>query len=239
MARAGKDISADYICSKMGCNKYALATPLKELVCNLFQISMEDLDKFKNEHWSIDAYELLTPVYDDTDYRRLNTTFRSILQRAGDSMKEFFGTHVFMSKLHEKIKDEGMIVISDVRRITEQEWLMSHRDTVFIKIERNTEKTQDSNHPTEVEVNELSWDYKVSNNGTIEELYEQLDLILSKCFTDSITTTGVEKGNGEQLSCPTIQQEEILSSNGMELTGIRDGQPKFKTNFTETYGRKN
>jgi len=176
--RSGKDTAADFICKRLNCKKFALASPLKELVCNLFQISMEELDKFKNEHWSIDAYELLTPVYDDGDYKRLNTTFRSILQRTGDSMKQFFGTHVFMSKLHEKIRDEDMVVISDVRLKEEQDWLMSHRDTVFIKIVRNTEKTADSNHRTETESNTLSWDYLVENNGTIEELYEKLAVII-------------------------------------------------------------
>lgn len=179
-SRSGKDSCADYLCSKLGCNKYALAAPLKELVCNLFQISIQDLDKFKNEHWSIDAYDILSTNYYESDYRRLDTTFRSILQRAGDSIKDFFGISVFLSKVHEKIKDEDLVVISDVRLKEEQAWLMSHRESIFIKVERPTPFTKDSLHRTETEADSLSWDYLIVNDGTLEDLYKQLDLIIKK-----------------------------------------------------------
>ena len=61
--RSGKDTIADYICQKKGCKKYALAKPLKDLVCNIFGITMEQLDRYKNEAWGFDAFFLLRVLF--------------------------------------------------------------------------------------------------------------------------------------------------------------------------------
>jgi len=177
--RVGKDLVADYICQKRGCKKYALAKPLKDLVCNIFGITMEQLDQYKNEAWGLDAYpiteDLIGRASDDID-----VSFRSILQRTGDSMKNFFGIDCYMKKFHEWFMNEDVAVISDVRLKEEQRWLTAHTSPVFIKVIRDNDEDTDSKHRTETESEALGYDIIIENNGTIEELYEKIDKILDQ-----------------------------------------------------------
>ena len=173
--RVGKDTVADYLCESLGCKKHALATPLKELVCNLFDISMVELDYLKNEEWNLQAS---TVSAEDELAHTLNfmeVSFRSILQRCGDSQKEFFGLDCYMRKLHDKLLHEDMIVVSDVRLVEEQIWLMNNTNVTFVKIVRNVKQDKDSTHRTELEVCKLGYDHSIENNGTFEELYAKVD----------------------------------------------------------------
>ncbi len=175
--RVGKDTTADFICKKLGCKKHALATPLKELVCNLFGVSMEQLDEYKNEGWRLEA---VTEDNKRNDWytNKLNISFRSILQRCGDSQKDFFGLDCYMRKFHEKLLYQEVIVVPDVRLKEEQKWLMAHTDVTFIKVTREVETDVDSAHRTESEVDELGYDVEIENNGTLEELYAKIDDIV-------------------------------------------------------------
>ena len=178
--RAGKDTCADYICKKLKCKKHPLAKPLKELVCNMFGITMLQLDEYKNEHWDFSASWLLPSGEpgEVADFKALTISFRSILQTCGDSQKEFFGLDCYMRKLHEKLLHEDVIVIPDVRLLEEQKWLLNNTNPTFIKVVRDVEKDNDSEHRTESEVDKLGYDVLVENNGTIDELYEKIDKIL-------------------------------------------------------------
>lgn len=171
--RVGKDTAADYISEKLYCPKYALATPLKELVCNLFSIEMEELDRYKNEEWDLVAAN-------SNGRQNLQTSFRSILQRCGDSQKNFFGLDCYMHKLHEKMLGDNVVVVSDVRLEEEQKWLTVNTDPIFIKIVRDVEQDVDSTHRTETEADSLGYDVLIENNGTIEELYEKLDKVIER-----------------------------------------------------------
>lgn len=175
--RCGKDTAADYICEKLNCKKHALATPLKELVCSLFQIDMEQLDEYKNEAWTLKAQKTNKEDYSVWE-NTLNVSFRSILQICGDSQKAFFGIDCYMRKLHEKLIHEDTVVVPDVRLVEEQKWLMNNTNVTFIKIVRNVKLDNDSTHRTEIEVDKLGYDVLIDNNGTIEELYRQLDNVI-------------------------------------------------------------
>ena len=177
--RAGKDVVADYICERTGGMKFPLAEPLKKLVCNLFGITMGELDQYKNEHWKMYAFSdnQTTNLEKRND---LEISFRSVLQKTGDSMKDFFGLDCYMKKLHENILryNRDVSVIPDVRLLEEQRWLTVHTNPIFIKVVREIEEDKDSTHRTETETEELGHDAIIENNGTIEELYAKIDLIL-------------------------------------------------------------
>jgi LPS sulfotransferase NodH len=145
---------------------------------------MEQLDQYKNEHWELTASgpeefkvkhgaPISSPVAES-----LSVSFRSILQRCGDSQKGFFGLGVYMQKLQEKMMHERVAVVSDVRLAEEQKWLMAHTDVIFIKVTRDVKTDQDSAHRTETEVDELDYDVLIENNGTLEELYAKLNKII-------------------------------------------------------------
>ncbi len=177
-ARSGKDTVADYIADQLGCNKHALATPLKELVCAMFEIDMETLDKYKNEQYSLKAQKLDRESYNIFEYP-IDVSFRHILQRCGDAQKAFFGLDVYMQKLALKMQDEDTVVVSDVRLVEEQRWLIDNTNVTFIKLHRNAEIGRDSAHRTESETDKLYHDYEIVNDGTIDELYAKIDIILN------------------------------------------------------------
>lgn len=193
--RVGKDLAADYTAKKLGCTKYALATPLKEMVCSMLNITMEELDKYKNENWNLLSYKSLLLdmkdrniikdriTYSSHDPHKVvcddvDISFRSILQKCGDEMKAFFGIDCYLQKLHSKLLMEDTMVVSDVRLKEEVKWLIAHTNPIFIKIERDVILDHNSAHRTEKEVDELGYDVLVENNGTIEELYAKLDKII-------------------------------------------------------------
>lgn len=172
--RTGKDTVADYMCNKLGAKKYALATPIKKWVAKMLNITLEELDKYKNEGWELRA----NPNMLDINSEILDISFRSVLQNAGENMKDFFGPECFMRKSHEVIVNNDITVIPDVRLELEQKWLMANTDVVFIKIIRDTELDGDSGHKTETESDGLGYDVLIENDGSIEELYAKIDLII-------------------------------------------------------------
>ena len=87
------------------------------------------------------------------------------------------------------------IVVDDIRRMNEVEYLKSlgfkiiriesSSETRKMRIEtRMNKKISDqdwrrwSNHLTEIQVNQLPVDYIIKNNGTLTELYDEIDKII-------------------------------------------------------------
>ncbi len=81
------------------------------------------------------------------------------------------------------------IVITDIRQMNEVEYLKA-QGYVFIKVECDEairlQRIEDSgddfteedlNHETEVSIDTLPYDYLVTNNGTVEELIQQIEKI--------------------------------------------------------------
>ena len=177
--RTGKDTVADYMCERLGAKKYALATPIKEWVAKMLGITLEDLDKYKNENWNMSAFR----DNKTTQLERcamVDISFRSILQNAGENIKDFFGLECFMRKSHEVIINNDTTIIPDVRLKIEQDWLIANTNVTFIKLIRDTELDKDSLHKTETETDSLGYDCLVDNNGNLEDLAKQIDLIINK-----------------------------------------------------------
>ena len=172
--RVGKDTASDFLCDKLGGTKIALASPIKETLCDMYNISLEQLDLYKNEQFGFVATKT---DYDNGNYETgVSTTWRSMLQKLGDWYKKVFGLDFFMRMWHQKSLDiDGPIIVPDVRLKEEQEWLLRHTDPIFVKITRDIPSDKDSTHRTETESDSLGYDVLIENNGTIEELYKKLD----------------------------------------------------------------
>jgi dephospho-CoA kinase len=122
---------------------------------------------------------------------------RDLLQGIGKFFRDF-DDDVWIRYLGKKIQvSSDSIVVDDIRRINEVEYLKSlgfkiiriesPSETRKIRIEtRMNKKISDqdwrrwSNHLTEIQVNQLPVDYIIKNNGTITELYNEIDKIILK-----------------------------------------------------------
>ena len=157
--RSGKDTI-----SKMIANHYQLsgklvdifhyADPIKEHICKLFNISLEQLDEFKNskkELWSFDNYDNAYKV----------TDFRDLLTSTGDSFKSIFGDDIFLRLMWEKIEksEADIIIIPDFR------FMVEHiPNAVTIRI-INDDIVNDTDHSSETELINFDFDMSIDNTN--------------------------------------------------------------------------
>ena len=130
------------------------ADPIKEHVCKLFNISLEQLDEFKNskkELWSFDNYYNSYKV----------TDFRDILTSTGDSFKSIFGDDIFLRLMWEKIEksEADIIIIPDFRFAVEH-----IPNAVTIRI-NNSDIINDTDHPSETELIDFDFDMSIDNTN--------------------------------------------------------------------------
>lgn len=92
--RAGKDTVAKFIKDELvrqgeSVEIMSMATPLKRFVCTQFEISMADLEKWKNSEEGIWRENAAEPI----------SNFRRLLQKTGDAIKELAGTDMVFGQL--------------------------------------------------------------------------------------------------------------------------------------------
>lgn len=157
--RSGKDtisqmIANHYQSSGKLVDIFHYADPIKEHVCKLFNISLEQLDEFKNskkELWSFDNY--------DNAYKA--TDFRDLLTSTGDSFKSIFGDDIFLRLMWEKIEksEADIIIIPDFRFAVEH-----IPNAITIRI-NNSDIINDTDHPSETELIDFDFDMSIDNTN--------------------------------------------------------------------------
>jgi len=118
---------------------------------------------------------------------------RTILQEVGMYIRKVDPSwHI--DEVLNKIKRSGikLFVIDDIRFINEANRIREQYDCIIIKVECNTERRLERilerdlvvpterqlNDSSEVEVDSIKPDYTISNNGTLNELFTQIDYII-------------------------------------------------------------
>lgn len=168
---AGKDETAKYLLQKYNFKQYAFATPLKNICKELFNLSDEQL------HGSLK--ETIDP--------RWNTTPRIMFQKIGteifrrhlkNEIPELACNNIWIKKfeLWFEEHEQDNCVVSDARFIDEISSIQE-RNGLIILIERDTHN-QD-NHVSEQIHKEYKPDYIIYNNGSIKDLHDQIDNLLS------------------------------------------------------------
>ena len=185
--RSGKDTI-----SKMIANHYQLsgklvdifhyADPIKEHICKLFNISLEQLDEFKNnktELWRFDNYDNAWKV----------TDFRDLLTSTGDSFKSIFGDDIFLRLMFEKIEksEANIIIIPDFRFTVEH-----IKNAVTIRI-INDDITNDTDHPSETELIDFDFDMSIDNTN-YSQTQDNIDIIC-----DSTIANLIKQKHGDML----------------------------------------
>jgi hypothetical protein len=174
-AGSGKDTVADYIVRRYGFSKIALADPLKKAVQIIFDIDNETMyDREKREEPLV-GWE--------------GWTVRKLLQ--------FVGTELFRVQVDENIWVKNCVsrsmksplsVIADVRFHNEVDGLKKYlaecgRKSLFIKVVRpdvgNGAPSGIANHASESAIDELKYDFLVVNDGSFEDLYQKVDVVMA------------------------------------------------------------
>lgn len=165
-ARSGKDTAADYIVENYDFSKHSFAFYLKALLWFLFGIEQDELingDKTR-----------FVPMW--------GMTIREMLQKVGtDALRNNFDQDIWVKLTLGNYEGEDL-VFSDVRfeneaaRIKELGGLMIRIDRPGVSIEDSTAAHESENGLSHY----MNWDYVITNDGTVEDLYKEIDLIMAQ-----------------------------------------------------------
>lgn len=162
--RSGKDYFAKMLQSefaKVGktADVMSFAEPIKEIIAETFDISLQDLDDYKNQaracgisHSKMDGYE----------FEKL-TDFRLILQKFGtEAMKKWFGEDVWVRLLSERAykSKADFIIVPDFRFLTEDV-----PGAITVKIKNADVDNSGDTHRSETELNDFAFMYTFDNTG--------------------------------------------------------------------------
>lgn len=169
--RVGKDTIADYLHQKYGYKNVKFAEPLKTAVKALFGFSDEQIENNKEQidsRWQITPRETLQFFGSEI----MQYQIQKILPEIG---REFFSK----SLLAKYNKESDRIVISDMRFLHEYRAIAGISNSLVIKIIKNDVDDGDQ-HISEVELEKIDPQDIVVNDGSLEELYIQIENILAK-----------------------------------------------------------
>ena len=151
----------------------SIASTVKEIVAELFDISVENLDKYKNspnQYW--------IEVMDKGQLTLSQTDFRRILQLLGTdirnkSLGQNFWVRVAVDKITASKAD--IVLIDDWRFPFEYEEILKVFPTKTLITFRDT-GTKDT-HESETALDDFIADYTIRNSGTLEEYFAKLEKI--------------------------------------------------------------
>lgn len=179
-AGSGKDTVGNYICKHHGFVKMALADPLKASVKEMFL-----LDDFT----TYDRVEREKPLPDFPEW-----SVRKLFQFIGtELMRKQFDDALWVKLLNKRIKssEHSRIIVTDVRFPNELDKIRelgcaNGYHVAFIKVNRPGYVGHDvgiENH--ESESYDLVGDYTIMNNGTLDNLYDAANIMVSEIFLDA------------------------------------------------------
>ena len=167
---SGKDTVAAYLMKEHEFERKAFADPLKESVAALFDIPFSEVDKLKNSDSAVTL---------DIDNRYHSVSFRQFLQRYGtESHRGVFGEDFW---LEYTLPSNGSyygrkIVVTDVRFENEATRIKELGGQIWF-INRTTDRSSFDPHASENL--DFSTDLMVPNDGTLDDLYANIEEALS------------------------------------------------------------
>lgn len=169
--RSGKDTVGDYLKEQFGYSSYAFADPVKQTAQVMFGLTNDEMDNDNKE----------------AVIKRWGFSYRQMLQIIGtDCGRNMFRDDIWILRAQDeldKIKTQAIcnrqnknyVVVTDCRFNNEAE-LIKNNGGIVICIERDTE--YNDTHSSESGVDNRYIDYHVKNDGTIDELHQQIETIL-------------------------------------------------------------
>jgi hypothetical protein len=170
---SGKDTFADYLCINHGYIKISFADTLKNICGILFNLSYAQLygmeKEVNNAIYGLSARQILQFVGTEI--------FRDKMSILRDECRENFWVLCLRRKIEGMWRQNNNchFVVPDVRFENEQE-LISNMGGKIIKIFRNVESNEYSNHASESFIDVIKFDYSINNNYSKEDLYSKTEL---------------------------------------------------------------
>jgi len=175
LKQSGKDTIAAYLVKNHGFERKAFADPLKRSVAALFDIPFHEIDKYKNDPTAIAVVEADNGV-------RHDMTFRTLLQRYGtEAHRDIFGNcfWVDLTLPVQGFYPGRAIVVTDVRFREEAERVkFLGGSVIYVQRDEAALVEKDQHRSEDIDFANLI-DGSISNNGTLDDLYNAVELILA------------------------------------------------------------
>lgn len=188
-ARSGKDWTASQLKAYFesqgkSVEIYSYAAPMKQITATLFDISLEQLDNYKNH-----PLEYVIDITQLSDFKVPvdihNTNFRRFLQLLGnEAIKPIFGDNVWAKLAKENIAKStaDIVIIPDCRFAVE----LNEVGGTTVRIV-NDSLTPPMNHSSELELKDYETDY-VLNNTDYKLTDEQIRDLAKRIVHDRINS---------------------------------------------------
>lgn len=188
-ARAGKDTVAAHLIAKHKLLRYGPSVPVKDTTAAMFGIPREYLDD-DNMKDQFDPFWQMT--------------YREMAQKVGkESSRDIFGDDIWMRHVGRKwasIRDEktidgrynaahvayGGMILADIRYQNEVEWVKKHGGIVIFVIRTNLPASSGVDHAAEKGLSVDLADILLYNNGTVDDLYANVDRQLAYHFAEVV-----------------------------------------------------
>lgn len=178
---AGKDTVADYLVDEYGFDKISFAAKGKQVICETFGITLEQLDEWKNDSdmkVSL-ADNTITISGTDCDPPRVEMTFRQFIQKLlNEGMKSAYGELFHVDQLlHTNFQHAGFkYVVNDLRFPFEAMRIIELGGYV-VRVIRPGLDTSDT-HKSEVPLPDELVHFTIPNDGTIEDLQNNVTTVI-------------------------------------------------------------
>ena len=225
--RSGKTVLSE-VCEKYGYQRLSFALPLKQLCADILDISIDELNRAKNENIPIEftigkdvceilSEETIIPIETTTeicDGKYLHTV-RDMLQFIGTDYIRKYNSDWHVNKIKEMIKNDVNYVIDDVRFPNEKRMIEElGGDCWFV-----TRTTLDnvSNHESETSITWKDCMNKVIvNNSTLNELLFKWEIFMdnytrSCAIRDEEFNKILENGLNENIASLSVLSVLMLS----------------------------
>lgn len=159
-----------------------MADKLKEIASILLGVPVK---KFEDRKFKDSYLPEIWNYYDENNFKK-QMTVREFLQKLGtDTMRDGLHENVWVNAfwvdyIDQKPNDKFSNIeypnwiITDVRFPNEAESVMDHGG-ILIRVNRDVDT---GNHPSETGLDDWEFEYTIDNNGTIEDLIEEVEHIL-------------------------------------------------------------
>ena len=170
----GKDAVGQYLIDNYEFTKLAFADKLKEAVANLFGITVKEVDEGKSMPWMISIEDGIVA----------NLTWREFLQRFGTEMgRNTFGQNFWIQQWENSYTALSVlepdafqfVVVTDVRFDNEAHAILTAGGWL---VEITRKGHEPDGHASEEGIDEKLIDALIINNGTLQDLYQDVDKLM-------------------------------------------------------------
>jgi|SRR5215831_1535849 len=175
LKQSGKDTIAAYLVKNHGFERKAFADPLKRSVAALFGLRFQDIDKLKMD----EDVQVMVTKYGEP---RISMSMRVLLQRYGtEAHRDVFGNcfWVDLTLPVQGFYPGRAIVVTDVRFREEAERVkfLGGR-IIYVQRDEAALVNKDQHRSEDIDFANLI-DGSISNNGTLEELYDAVEILIA------------------------------------------------------------